>query len=227
MTTDAGGADRKTRKERPEIARNRALILDTVEKMFPTHGLDISMNAVAKEAGLGPATVYRRFSGPDEIIRALYDRAFERFKDITENAAAQPDGWSGVVAFLKGCVLVNNRHPVIAAVAHRMGRIDPEYRPSDVLVPILEDIVERAKAEGKLRSDVWSVDLAVVSVALGALTTLPEPVRSHTTARQLHLILAGLSTEAEERGALPVGEALRMDGLHDLAHHLTGAPDVS
>jgi len=211
-----------SRAERPEVARSRELILDTVELMFPEYGLDMSMNEIAARAGLGPATVYRRFAHHDDLMKALYDRAFDRFAVLFETLESIPPGVETVTAFLKGAVELNNRYPSIPAVARRMGRIDPLYRPSEVLVKPLERHVALAQESGALRSDVMAVDLAIATVALGALTSLPEPARTATSMRQLQIILAGLRPESERFGALTADGTLRMEGLHDLVHSPTG-----
>lgn len=214
------------RAPRPEIARNRELILDTVEEMFLTHGLTPPMNEIAKQAGLGPATVYRRFASHEDIVRALYDRASERFHALVLRAADEPTGWEAVVTFLTGAAELNNTYPVIPAAARRMGQIDPSYRPTDAYFHVLDDIAERAKREGTLRADVAAVDLGIITVALGSLAVLPEPARTRTTARQLQLVLAGLRPESVRFGSLPDDGELRTEVLYDLVHDRAGTRDL-
>lgn len=207
-----------TRAPRPEVARSREQILDAAERLFPQHGLEFTMNDLAKEAELGPATVYRRFASLTELYRAIYDRALDRFGAVFAAIESAEDGWSGVVGFLEGAVELNNRFPIIPAIAREMGRIDPGYRPATSLEQPLGHHVARAKAEGALREDVWPVDLAVTTIALGALTVLPEPSRTATTRRQLQLVLAGLRPDAAAHGMLTAADATEMRDLHDLAH---------
>lgn len=203
------------RAPRPEIARNRGVILDTVERYFPEYGLDISFSQIAQLSGLGPATVYRRFESHDALVRALYDRSVARFTELVERLADEPTGWDAVVAFLSGAMAINNTYPSTPAVARWMTRIEPTYRPITSLIAPLEAQVVRAKDEGMLRSDVNAFDLAVITVTLGALTPLPEPERSRAGARHLTLYLAGLLAESQKHGELTDDGAMGFESLPD------------
>ncbi|SEN74254.1 TetR/AcrR family transcriptional regulator [Paenibacillus sp. OV219] len=68
------------RSERKDAASNRELILDTASQLFQEHGIDsVSMHQIAKAAGVGQGTLYRRYSSKAELCLDLFTERFGRF----------------------------------------------------------------------------------------------------------------------------------------------------
>ncbi|SFS52397.1 TetR/AcrR family transcriptional regulator [Paenibacillus sp. BC26] len=68
------------RSERKDAARHRELILDTASQLFHEHGVEsVSMHQIAKCAGVGQGTLYRRYSSKAELCMELLTDRFERF----------------------------------------------------------------------------------------------------------------------------------------------------
>ena len=59
------------RKPRKDVQRNRTHILDVAEQYFAEHGITGSLDAIAKRAGVGPATLYRHFPTREALLAAL------------------------------------------------------------------------------------------------------------------------------------------------------------
>jgi len=57
---------------RADAERNRLRILDAAQRVFAVRGLQASLDDVAREAGVGVGTVYRRFADKDELVEALF-----------------------------------------------------------------------------------------------------------------------------------------------------------
>ncbi|GAB3982994.1 TetR/AcrR family transcriptional regulator [Actinoallomurus acanthiterrae] len=74
--------------ERADAARNRRLVLDAAAKLFAEHGVDgVSMDAVAREAGVGKGTVFRRFGDKSGLAVALLD---DRERELQEGILSGP-----------------------------------------------------------------------------------------------------------------------------------------
>ncbi|MGW8814380.1 TetR/AcrR family transcriptional regulator [Gordonia terrae] len=58
---------------RADAARNRTKILAAARESFGEQGLDVSLDSIAKRAGVGPGTLYRHFAGRDELIAAVLE----------------------------------------------------------------------------------------------------------------------------------------------------------
>jgi len=70
------------RPERADAARNRRRVLDAAAALFGEHGVDgISMDAVARAAGVGKGTLFRRFGDRQGLLVALLDAAERRLQD--------------------------------------------------------------------------------------------------------------------------------------------------
>src|SRR6516165_203754 len=66
------------RKPRADAERNRARVLEVAKEAFTRSGPDASLNDIAKEAGVGPGTLYRHFPSRDALIEAVYRTEVER-----------------------------------------------------------------------------------------------------------------------------------------------------
>lgn len=215
------------RAPRPEIARSIRQLLDAAERLFELQGLEFSLNELAHEAGLGVATCYRRFQSHDDVVRALHGRAHEAFTAIFDEldaeAADGADGWSTITGYLERAVATNNAHPIFAATARRMARIEPGSTAGEDLVLRLAAHVARAQAEGSLRTDVTAIDLMTLMTELGVLTVFPEPARSAMSVRQLQIMLAGLRAESQRFGDLGLDPVEGIAHLRALATALPSA----
>jgi AcrR family transcriptional regulator len=75
-------------RERADAARNRLRVLEAAERLFAEHGVDgVSMDAVAREAGVGKGTVFRRFGDKAGLAAALLD---ERERELQEAMLSGP-----------------------------------------------------------------------------------------------------------------------------------------
>lgn len=59
------------REPRKDAQRNRTHILDAARQAFASEGVEVSMDAIAKKAGVGPGTLYRHFPSKDALLAAL------------------------------------------------------------------------------------------------------------------------------------------------------------
>ena len=70
--------------------------------MFNERGLDVSLDEIARHAGVGVGTVYRRFRTKEELIEALFMDRLDSVAAIADEAYANPDAWCGLVSFMSG-----------------------------------------------------------------------------------------------------------------------------
>ncbi len=67
--------------ERADAARNRRLLLDAAQDLVRDHGVDgLTMDALAKRAGVGKGTVFRRFGSRSGLMRALLDHSEQKYQ---------------------------------------------------------------------------------------------------------------------------------------------------
>jgi AcrR family transcriptional regulator len=179
---------------RADAARNRRLLLDAAERLFAEHGLDIGVDDIAREAGVGIGTLYRRFPTRDDLVSAVLDDCFESVLEGLDAARAEPDPWTALERATAAYAE--------AAVVHRalLQRIHACHAPlvSGAKTRILESIgsvLDRARAAGVVRDDVVPMDL----LALGGMLSRLPPQRLEQEPdiwrRWLGLMLDGLRPE--------------------------------
>jgi AcrR family transcriptional regulator len=186
--------------ERPlrrDAERNRQRILEAARVVFAERGLSGSHDDIAREAGVGVGTVYRRFPEKEQLIDALFEAAIEEIADIARAAAEHPDPWEGLVDFLvrsqelqskdrglKEIVLGGPRGPARAVAAR------------ELIVPLVVEIVRRAKDAGVLRSDFELTDLPLIQLAIGTVAEASRDVAPDVWRRLMTLVLDGLRAES-------------------------------
>jgi len=140
--------------------------MDAARRLYATQGLSISMSTVAREAGVGKATLSRRFASRGELIAAVFADHMSGYVDATESALANPDPWRGFTGYIEA---------VCAMQAADRGFADvltitfPEAADLDALraqaYQGFLELIAGAKATGHLREDFVSEDLFVVLIA--------------------------------------------------------------
>src|ERR1700727_1301184 len=86
---------------RRDAELNRQRILRAAAEVFTSRGLQASLDDVARHAGVGVGTVYRRFPDKESLVEALFEERIEAIVAIAEKALAEPDSWTGLVSFLE------------------------------------------------------------------------------------------------------------------------------
>src|SRR5437763_15723704 len=85
---------------RADAERNRERILAAAREAFAEDGLDVGLHEIAKRAGVGVGTVYRRFPEKEQLIEALFHDRIEEVVGIAERGLAFDDAWTGLEHFL-------------------------------------------------------------------------------------------------------------------------------
>jgi AcrR family transcriptional regulator len=207
-------ADASMRPLRADARRNLERILIAAREAFLEHGYTVPLDEVARRAGVGIATLYRRFPDREALARAV---ALDVWARSAHEARLALDEESNAFAALArylhraldlgiGAVM-----PLLIGQTH----LDDEARHArDQSAALVQRIVAAAQAEGALRPDVVSGDMGLLLVRLNRPLPglLPRALDTAIAHRQLDLLLAGLRTEAASARPL-TGPALTLDDL--------------
>ncbi|MDX3457629.1 helix-turn-helix domain containing protein [Streptomyces sp. ME02-8801-2C] len=153
-------------KLRADAERNRDLILAAARRLFATEGLGVSMASVAREAGVGKATLSRRFATREELINAAFADRMDGYAGAAAEALADPDPWHGFTGYI---------HAVCAMQAADRGFADVltmafpaakalEARRKESYDDFVE-LIARARTSGHLREDFVPEDLVILQMA--------------------------------------------------------------
>jgi AcrR family transcriptional regulator len=187
---------------RADASRNRERILEAARALFAERGLEVTMDEIARRAGVGVGTAYRRFRHRDEIVVALFEQRMGDYAALAEEAAADPDAWNGLVTFLERSLAMQAADRGLKELLVGHSHADPRVvRVRERVIPVIERLVARAHAAGALRPDVGALDLPMVSLMIGQVTDFSEDVAPGLWRRYLALLLDALRSE---RTTLPL-----------------------
>lgn len=200
---------------RADARRNRDQILAAAKEMFTESGLEVPMEELARRAGVGVGTLYRRFPDREALIRAVAQANFAQVLESAEQAELeQPTAWQALVLLFsksRGLRLSMQMALLYPGVWASL-REDPEVqRLRRSLVELMDRLVRRAQQDGQLRADVGAGDVAVLVSLL--LRKMPVPANDKAemvTDRVIALMLDGL--RPHEGSVLP-GEILTAEQL--------------
>jgi AcrR family transcriptional regulator len=145
---------------RADAARNLELILEAADAAFAEKGHEACVADIATRAGVVQATIFRRFETKDDLIAAVFQRKIAKVEEAAEAAARKRSAWDGLLAFMAFVTEIQARdRGMFEGFAERM-KADPAVRAHKrEVMAKLEEIVERAKAEGALRADITMDDI--------------------------------------------------------------------
>ena len=197
-------ADRPQRPLRRDAERNRRRILLAAADAFAEGGLSVTMDEIARRAGVGVGTVYRRFPDKEMLIEALFEQRLDDLVGLAEDALALEDAWEGIVRFFESFIAVQaadrGLKEVVLGTAHGQERV---RHARGRIAPVVGALIERAQAQGELRADVVGTDLGLVQFMVAALIDYTADVEPEVWRRQLAIVLDGLRTRRDGPSPLP------------------------
>jgi AcrR family transcriptional regulator len=166
---------------RADASQNRTRILDAARELYAAKGLDVTMRAVARRAGLGLATLYRHFPDREALVAGTFAHELADCDRLSEEALADPDPWRALRGVVDHAVRAQaaNRNLTLAFRAEFLDEVEVGEARTRAMGNINE-LVRRAKESGDLRADFSPSDLALLVQASDSLTA-----RSPAAARRL------------------------------------------
>ena len=190
---------------RKDAERNRQRILQAAAEVFTERGLEATLDDVAHHAGVGVATVYRRFPDKASLADALFEQRIDLLVGLAETAYGEPDAWQALVSFMERAteMMAGDRGLrqmlMFAAYGH-----DHISYARDRMRPAVGRLVERAQAAGQVREDLAATDIPVIEFMLSVATEYVRDVRPSLWRRFLVLWLDALQPARDSYTPLPV-----------------------
>lgn len=183
-------------KLRKDAEQNRTKILEAARSLFAARGVNAPLEDVAAAAGVGIATLYRRFPDRQALLAALFVDEFEIYDTAAEAALACDDPWQGFRTYLERlCESQAAEEGLREAFTQALpGDRELEARRTR-LRGKMQRIIERAQAQGTLRADVNAEDLAFVMWANASVVAATAQVVPDAWRRLFDLLLDGFRAE--------------------------------
>ncbi len=169
-TADDPFGDLGPRPLRADAARNRAAIVAVAREVFAEQGLEAPLEAIAARAGVGIATLYRRFPNREKLVAAALVEKVAQYAEAAEQALTVADPCAGFAWFVQRiCELQAGDRGLSDLLSMTLSADEQVEHLRRTANDQVVTLIERAKAEGKLREDFVGEDLVLLLIATAAV----------------------------------------------------------
>ncbi|WP_433253309.1 TetR/AcrR family transcriptional regulator [Streptosporangium sp. CA-135522] len=163
MSTPAAPGDQR---RRADAVRNRQLALEAAKTLLAQRDATITVEAIARQAGLGAATVVRAFGNKEALIDAAVTDLLDPLIQRARDALSEPDPERALRCFLLDLIEFQSAHWVMSEQLRGLEVPSTTVQRAALRQAVL-DMVSRARGAGAIRTD---IDPAVATVMLGEVT---------------------------------------------------------
>jgi AcrR family transcriptional regulator len=184
-----------TRKPRPQLRkdalRNRERILEVAKEAFTLSGANASLDEIARQAGVGPGTLYRHFPAREELLAAVYRSEIEKLAAAEQKFARELPPIEALRAWLLLFVdYVAAKHLIAPALNAILGDPKKVFEASYARIwEAIRALVKRAIQTGDVRKDLDAVDLLRALIGVANVATSPDWQQS--ARRLVDILIAG------------------------------------
>jgi AcrR family transcriptional regulator len=192
---------------RADAARNVERILRAAREVYSELGPDAPAEAVARRAGVGERTLYRRFPAKADLVRAALDQSIaEDLTPVIEKARRAEDPLRGLTQLIEAAISLGAREHSLLTAARRAGSLT-----SDMSVSLNDALGELARAgqrAGSIRADLVTDDLPrLIAMLFSVLSTMD----AHSDGWRRYVALVVDAISVNDRRPLPPAAALRYE----------------
>src|SRR4051794_9999414 len=186
---------------RADAQRNLERILEAARACFAEYGLEVGVDAIARRAGVGKATFFRRFPTKDALVLAVMEGFVSDMEALAEEAAAMDDPWQGLRCYMtEHARMQADNAGFFDAIAARFqdGQRFPEGLVERTTATTAR-VLEPAQRAGLVRDGVTGEDLMTMLKMLGPAIRPMSTLRMDESAwtRYLELLLSGIRAGQE------------------------------
>jgi AcrR family transcriptional regulator len=165
---------------RADAARNRESILAAARETFAEEGLNAQMEEIARRAGVGVGTLYRRFPTKEALVEALVEDYFAAIDNEARAALEVDDPWEAFTGYMwRAAELLGENRALSEITADGQMREGARRQGVDERVG---ELIRRAQRAGAMRPDLSVEDVPMIMCSLGRVQMLggrPESWRRH------------------------------------------------
>jgi len=158
------------RQLRADAARNRDAIVAVARGVFAEQGLAAPLETISARAGVGIATLYRRFPTREKLVAAALTEKVAEYAEAAEQALAVADPWVGFAGFVQRiCELQASDRGLSDLLSMTLSADEQVEQLRRTANDRVVTLIERAKADGALREDFAGEDLVLLLIATAAV----------------------------------------------------------
>jgi len=164
------------RRPRADALRNRERILEIAKEAFTRSGAAISLDDVAKQAGVGPGTLYRHFPTRDALLEAVYRIEVEKLAAAEAEFAKTMPPVEALRAWMLLFVdYVSTKQIIAPALNTIVGGPSKLFETTgDLIKGAIQALVDRAIKNRDIRPDLDPLDLLRALVGVSNVASTPD-----------------------------------------------------
>lgn len=140
---------------RADAQRNLDRVIDAACECFAAGGVDVSIDEVARRAGVGHGTVFRRFPTKEALLDAVLGKEMDRMMLLAQGALAESEPWEAFTGFFRACAEGYGRNRALVESKARC----QELPQMSVVQEAAHELVRRAQKVGALRPDLTAEEI--------------------------------------------------------------------
>ena len=179
------------RKTRADALRNRERILEIAKQAFTRSGANISLDDVARQAGIGAGTLYRHFPTRDVLLEAVYRTEVEKLAAAERKFAETMPPIEALRAWMLLFVdYIATKQIIAPALNTLVGEHCKVFEASGVqIIGAINSLVKRAIKSGDIRPDLDPLDLLRALIGVSNVASAPDWQQS--ARRLVHILIVG------------------------------------
>ena len=216
--TDVEQVRRPLRRDAQE---RRGKLIDAAQREFAAHGVDASLEKIAREAGVSIGTLYRHFPTRVDLLMAAFRPRVQEFLGGAAKALATDDPWEGFVCYLENLFAMQAGDRGFNDFLSRRFTANQETeRIHDEMCQQIVDVLARAQQAGEARPDITMADIVNLIWANGRIIDATSATAPNAWRRYLYLMLDAYRAERAHPNPEP---PMTYEQLYDGMVHLSEA----
>jgi AcrR family transcriptional regulator len=186
------------RKPRADAERNRHRLTEVAKEAFAERGGDVTLDEIAKRAGVGIGTLYRHFPTRDAMLQAIYRHEVEQLADAATRALESMKPLDALRAWLRLFVeYIGTKKLIVPALNAATSDSAALFEYSSTqIIESANQLVARAVENGDIHSDVIALDL--LYAVFGFSKTNDQTEWVSRAYRLIDILIAGIASERVE-----------------------------
>jgi AcrR family transcriptional regulator len=184
---------------RSDAQRNRERVVDAARDVFAEQGLEASTNEIARRAGVGVATLFRRFPTRDDLVAAAFADKMHAYSVAIDEALADPDPWKGFCGYIQRiCQMQADDRGFADVLTMTFPTAKAFEEERNRSADKLAELLDRAKAAGRLRQDFAHQDVPLILMANAGVVTATRDAAPDAWRRLVGYLIQSFAAETTQ-----------------------------
>jgi AcrR family transcriptional regulator len=187
---------------RADAEHNRERIVEAARELFAERGIDVTREEIARRAGVGMATLKRRFPTRADLVAGAFEEKMWLFATGARKALKDPDPWHGFCRYVSSlCAMQTSDRGFSDVLTMTFPSVTRFQAARDQAFEDFSELTRRAKEAGSLRQDFVTEDLIILLMASAGVVGATGTVAPRSAPRLIGYLLQAFA--APGGGTLP------------------------